>query len=364
MAFSQFFQRLSRAGAAPSPQMAAVVAQMTGCLPAAAQRALARRQRQVLIEVTGATTAQCWHRVGAECSALGESDLSASVILPAAFTAVRRAAPHRIVLQLPAAAVVTRRVSLPVQVQNSLAQVLPHEIDRLSPFQATEVLFAYRLLPTAPAVSRLTLELALCRRDQVTRWLTQFAAAGAPVECVTWSGAWTDANLLPSAERPRPLRQRFTVTGGLLALTAVLALASGITPLWQLSQRAAAAEAELRQLRTQAIAVDDVRQELERARERSTALLRQQQAQPSLLELLRELTDRLPDDTWIQTLEYDNGLVELRGESGQATALIALLEQAASIEAVTFKSPVTQIARTGKERFNLSFRFMREEVAK
>jgi general secretion pathway protein L len=91
-------------------------------------------------------------------------------------------------------------------------------------------------------------------------------------------------------------------------------------------------------------------------------VLRQQQEQTSLLALLLELTERLPDDTWIQTLEYNQGLVDVRGESAQATALIALLEQAPSIEGVAFKSPVTQIARTGKERFNLSFRVVNKKT--
>lgn len=356
MEFTHFFKRLSRSDAAPAQRAAA---QVTGCLPLKWQRALAQRQRQLVIAVTSATTAQCWQRVGADCADLGEIDLNASPILPAQFKLERR-----IVLRLPTAAVLTRRVSLPAQVRHNLSQVLPHEIDRLSPFQAAEVLFAYRLLPTASAARHLTLELALCRRDQVTPWLTQLAAAGASIDCVTWDAAWADANLLPAAARPPRLQQRFTVTGGLLALTVTLLVASAGTPLWQLRQQTAAVEVELQRVRAQALAVDEMRQALERARERSSALLRQQQAQPSLLELLRELTERLPDDTWIQTLEYNAAQVELRGESGQATALIALLEQAPNIDGVTFKSPITQIVRTGKERFNLSFRFMREEVVK
>jgi general secretion pathway protein L len=75
--------------------------------------------------------------------------------------------------------------------------------------------------------------------------------------------------------------------------------------------------------------------------------------------MLRELSDRIPDDTWIQTLDYNNGQVELRGESGQATALIALLEGAPGIDEVAFRSPVTQVPQTGKERFNISLRFSR-----
>lgn len=102
---------------------------------------------------------------------------------------------------------------------------------------------------------------------------------------------------------------------------------------------------------------DEVRQELERARQGSTLILQRKWEQPPILNMLRELTDLLPDDTWIQSLEFDRGEVALRGESGQATALIAILEQAPGIDGVSFRSPVTQIARTGRERFNLAFRY-------
>ncbi len=356
MILKDFFNRFSRFTLPGAGQMA-LHRRWRQCVPLRWRRVLARRHRHWLLDVRSLTTAQQWRVSGEEQTLLGELDLSASADWSAQFKPEPRALPIQTVLRLPTAAVLTRHVSLPAQVRSNLAQVVLHELDRLSPFQAHEVFFTYRLLPTAPAALRLTLELALCRRDQVTGWLTPLATAGAPVACVTWAGAWADANLLPHAERPQR-QPHVTLTHGLLALTAVLVLAGLFSPLWQLQHQVATVDAELRRVREQAVMVDTLRQELERARERSTVLVRQQQAQPSLLEVLRELTERLPDDTWIQTLEYSDGRVEVRGESGQATALIAILEQAPHFEEVTFKSPVTQIARTGKERFNLSLRVL------
>ena len=132
-----------------------------------------------------------------------------------------------------------------------------------------------------------------------------------------------------------------------------------MTPLWQKHHLARQLETEVARLRTQAIAVDEKRQELERVRQGSTAVLQRKLEQPAILEMLRELTDRLPEDTWVQNLEFSADQVDIRGESGQATALIAILEQAPGIDGVSFGSPVTQIARTGKERFNIGFRYTR-----
>ncbi|MBV5310770.1 PilN domain-containing protein [Chromatium okenii] len=351
--FSLFSKTLSRINAA----------QFAACLPATMQRALAQRQRTLLITVTDATTAQLTLLAGENSEAVGEIDLERSAPLPEVVLSQCRKLSHCINLRIPAEAVLTRRVSLPAQVQSNLPQVMRHELDRLSPFQAEDVVFDYALLPSsAPQPTRITLELALCRRDRVTDWLTYLNRAGAPIERIDWAGAWAGANLLPPEQRPRRRSHQFGLTHGLFIAAMVLMVATLITPIWQKTRHAEALDAELRRVRAQAIAVDEVRQALTQARESGTAVLRQQQEQTSLLALLLELTERLPDDTWIQTLEYNQGLVDVRGESAQATALIALLEQAPSIEGVAFKSPVTQIARTGKERFNLSFRVVNKKT--
>jgi general secretion pathway protein L len=49
----------------------------------------------------------------------------------------------------------------------------------------------------------------------------------------------------------------------------------------------------------------------------------------------------------------------MRGESTRATALIALLEKSAGVHGVSFASPVTQVAQTGAERFNITFQYTR-----
>ena len=135
-----------------------------------------------------------------------------------------------------------------------------------------------------------------------------------------------------------------------------------MTPLWQKARILESLEAEVRRARTQAVQVDDLRKELERARQGSTVVLQQKWEQPRIIDMLRELTDRIPDDTWVQSLEYQNGEVQVRGESGQVTALATgFLEAAPGINGVSFRSPVTQVARTGKERFNLAFTYSREQ---
>ncbi|MFB1487210.1 MULTISPECIES: PilN domain-containing protein [unclassified Thiocapsa] len=327
------------------------------CLPVPVRRFLARRDRRLIIEPE-ASTAHLYLMTGEERDPLGEIGLDAAIPLPEIARSGHEGSPTR-VLMIPREDILTRSVSLPAQVRANLPQVIRYELDRLSPFQPADVLYDFLAKAGPKGAPRLRVELALCRRDLASAWVRRMRDAGAPIDRIAWEGAWPSANLLPTAERPKRRLDLFSADKLLWAAVAILLAAALVGPLWQQKRTAEALDAEVRRARVEAVAVDDLRQELERARLGSTAVLRQKRDEPNILVLLRELSDRIPDDTWIQTLDYNNGQVELRGESGQATALIALLEEAPGIDGVSFRSPVTQVPQTGKERFNISLQFTR-----
>ena len=263
---------------------------------------------------------------------------------------------------LPAGDVLRRSLSFPAQVRDNLQQVVRYEIDRLTPFQADQVLFDTALSGSSQRGDRILVELALCRRDRVEPWLQRLREAGSPVDQVTWEEAWPKANLLPLDLRPRRNPGPLQWGLALAAMVLLLGAAALITPLWQRGEVLALLQAEVARARTAAQEVDKLREDLERARQGSVAVLQRKQEQPRMIDLMRELTVQLPDGTWIQNLNLDKGEVQLRGESSQATALIALLEKSAGVHGVTFASPVTQVAQTGAERFNISFQYARPKA--
>jgi general secretion pathway protein L len=329
------------------------------CLPVQVRRLLARRDRRLVIEPgPEGSKARLFLTTGEEREPVGELELDASIPLPEITRSGPDHAPMR-VLMMPPEDILTRSVSLPAQVRANLPAVIRYELDRLSPFQAGDVLYDFVAKPGPKGASRLRVDLALCRRDLAETWVKRLRDADAPIDRIAWDGAWPSANLLPPAERPKRRLALFSVDKLLWSATVLLIAVALVGPMWQQKRIADALDADVRRARAEAVAVDDLRQELERARLGSTAVLQQKWDAPNILVLLRELSDRIPDDTWIQTLDYNNGQVELRGESGQATALIALLEQAPGLDEVSFRSPVTQVPQTGKERFNISLRFSR-----
>ena len=336
--------------------------QLGACLPRDLRALLFGHDRRLLVSPAGAE-ARLDLAEDEALRHLGTLNLAGPGPLPAA-AAGQRGLSLRTQLLLPPPLVLRRSLTFPIQVRENLQQVIRYEMDRLSPFPADQVYFDTRVEGNSPSGDRILVELALCRRDGVEPWLQRLREAGSTVEQVTWEGAWPKANLLPPAERPRRGMGGLRLALSLMVMVLVLALGAAVlvTPLWQRAQVLSALQAELARTRIAAEEVDKVRSELERARQGSVAVLQRKVEEPRMIDLLRELTLQLPDGTWIQNLNFDDGKVDARGESTQATALLALLEKSAGVQGVSFASPVTRVARTGAERFNITFQYQRPVV--
>jgi len=327
------------------------------CLPLGFRSWLAARHAALVVDVdgTGATVhlERGENRTFVSRQVLGEPSSLRNLLGP-----LLKFKPE-VVIRLPAAAVIARRVELPAQVRRNLRSALEFELDRLTPFRAERVYFDYRFLAGDPRRGKIVAELIACLREDVNRWVAHLREEGAAASVVTWEGAWPSANLLPPAERRHSDYKERRARRVLSALVLVLAAAAALTPLWQKRQHAIMLTGAVAELRPKVERASALRSRVEKVREQVELALTQKSSQPRLVDLLRELTERVPDDTYVQNLEYNRGSTQLRGESGQATALIGILESAPGMDGVTFQSPVVQVPNSGKDRFHISLQYVR-----
>jgi len=324
------------------------------CLPRRPRLWLASRHPHLVIAID-ADEASIFRDVIGERQLIGSIALQPMSALSAVLQGLNKEAWRDRILELPAGRVLTRRFSLPARVRDNLRQILTYELDRLTPFTAGEVFFDARVLAAMGQGSKIDVELALCPRDQVATWIDHLRAEGFPISKLTWSGAWDEANLLPPEARSRRWRLVSLIPWLLLMLIVALLAATLMTPLWQGSAYQERITRALRAVTAEAQEVTTVRDALETARRGSVAVVERKHQHPRMTDLLLELTQLLPDGTWVQTLNYRDGEVDIRGESTQATALIGLLERGAGISNVTFRSPVMQVASSGSDRFHVAF---------
>ncbi len=83
-----------------------------------------------------------------------------------------------------------------------------------------------------------------------------------------------------------------------------------------------------------------------------------------LRELLDLLSERTPEDTWLDYLSLSQGNLILRGESKSALKYLTVLSKVEGLTEVKFASPVTRDPGNDMERFNIELQLDREKLQK
>lgn len=268
--------------------------------------------------------------------------------------------PTAIVLQMPADRALTRIVMLPMAAAANLRQVLGYEMDRLTPFSASQLYYDALILERQPEQRRIRVELSALPRTEVDAVLETLAALGVAPDVVEVTEGRPGVNLLPAEKRPRrgvwPRRLQRT----LIVISLSLALAAALLPLWQYRTLAIGLQKQVDALQRESGQVLTLREQLEKAVESSRFLVQKKQSRPPVIELLRELTAILPDNTWLERLQIRGETLQLIGQSASASALVSVVEESKLLGDAAFASPVTNDRRTGKERFVLGARVVVE----
>ena len=259
-------------------------------------------------------------------------------------------------LLLPADACLRRRLLLPAAAGERLRDVVGFEIDRQTPFAAEDAAYDARLLSRREDDGQLDVEMVVVPRAVLdaqrqalgaqARWL-----AGADV--ATADGEPLGVNLLPPAARfarSDPWRAWNIALAGV----AVLALAA---TLWQmLDNRRAAADAFAVVTDKQANAARQVsvqRQRLVDLVQGQAFLDRSRGGRATTVEVLDELSRRLPDDTHLEKFSLEGGRITLIGLSSEASALVGRLEGSKLWRAPALTGALVPDPRSRRDRFTM-----------
>jgi len=121
-------------------------------------------------------------------------------------------------------------------------------------------------------------------------------------------------------------------------------------------------QAEVQEATVAAQTGNQLRREVEKLVDGSSYLIEKKQTALTVMQLLDEMTRVIPDDTWVNRIDMNNGEIQLQGQSATAAGLITLIEASPMFHDVRFRSPVTQVARTEHERFHLSATAVPEQI--
>jgi len=259
-------------------------------------------------------------------------------------------------LVLPAGAVLRRHLSLPAAAADRLRDVVGFEIDRQTPFAADAVRYDARILQRR-ADGQLDAELVVAPRRELDGILATLGDAGndlAGVDVADAAGKPLGVNLLPTESRGR---RRDPLQGWNLLLAAVAALAL-VAAAWQVLQnRRAAAErfaAGVEAKAADARRVAAQRQRLADLVEGAAFLDRTRAARPTALEVMDELSRRLPEGTYLEKLSIEDDRLLLIGLSSEASALVARLEGSKLWRTPALTGALQRDPRSRRDRFSLT----------
>jgi general secretion pathway protein L len=334
-------------------------------LPATWRRQLVAGPRRLWLQVQG-TTLRLEREIDAHREPLGVIDADEVELLGLLQSRLAADGSIQHWLLLEASQVLRRVLTLPLAAEARLRDVLAHEIDRQTPFAPEQVCFEARVLDRDTATRQMRAELLVWPKAGLEAALARLgplAGSLAGVDVRDADGTPLGINLLPRARRHVAL-DRARQWHLLLAAVFVVAL---VAAMWQIRANRAAALAgltarvessnqEVRQVRA-------LRNQLQTRGDAANFLAEARAARPTMLELLAELTRRVPDDTSLEKLAVSDGKILLIGQSRQAPALVGLLQDSALIRNPALSGAVQQDPRTRLDRFTLTATVAVKETA-
>ena len=159
-------------------------------------------------------------------------------------------------------------------------------------------------------------------------------------------------NLLPPQLRKKPSKianYTMIILAGLTLLTA-LAWGSGtvLKHQWMLSQL----DEEINRLSVEIKKIDKIKTHKESIENRIRYLASLQRGSAPVLDVLKELSVRIPESAWVSQFDFSENGIKINGEAASASELIPLLEDSPMFKDVAFLSTITKV-RNGKERFRI-----------
>jgi general secretion pathway protein L len=285
---------------------------------------------------------------------------------PHAFASLEQDAPDA------AARVLLQRLQLPLAVAENLRESIGFDIDRLTPFRAEEVVYQARIAGIDRQRGQVVCELTVVPRATVDAALKRASMLGIRPDRVAVEPEEEGAASLaeggggvPRAAAAAPIYLPVVLGGrvdrwlpwrlpaalGTLALLLVLA---GLFLHFDRSDAVLAAyAAETAKYRKAADAAAKLREQVQTLARTRAAAATQREALPLVVDVLAELTARLPDDTWLTDLRLTDAHMQLTGYASSAATLVPVIENSPMFEGARLSGPVLPDSSVQRERFSI-----------
>jgi general secretion pathway protein L len=246
---------------------------------------------------------------------------------------------RRVVLRPALAAMLERRVRLPLAAEYDVPRVVRYEMDRLTPFTAEQVFWSASIERRDRAAQRLELSLLLLPKSSVEPIIAALQGIGlgiSGIETVARDGSARYIDLIPPSAHSRGI---LMVACGAVA---VLALAALAIPFVNQTQARNAIESRIAALQPQIAQAETLRRRIAAGSAGNDVIAAEHARAGDALQVLATVTDLLPDDTVLADLSLRQGKLSISGRSRAAPQLIPAMASDPILHNPSFAAPVTR----------------------
>lgn len=162
----------------------------------------------------------------------------------------------------------------------------------------------------------------------------------------------TDINLLPDEFRKRPSKIPHYTMFVLMGLFILSAATWGGGNIVSQQLHLSKLDSEISRLRAEGTNFDRIRKKCNDVENKIDYLNTLRGGSPSVLNIIRELSQRVPKSAWISKFTFSAKGVEIEGWAKSASELIPVLETSPLFQDVSFRSSITR-NKAGNERFRI-----------
>jgi general secretion pathway protein L len=270
---------------------------------------------------------------------------------------------------LPAEELLIRTLDpLPSQSKPYLDGIVRHQLERLTPWRASDVLYSYQTAPAGTDDSRLVVTMAATTRALHQRRLEHLAGLQPRNLRLVYRAALEGKDVVidvtgnkGSVQREQHMRRVIGLSAAGLGLVSALAVVL-LTLAWQRTESTLeTAEREVADLRTKLAGSGPV---VSLADRDVAAVFDRRQKTPFAVLAVDALAQSLPDDTWLTEFRIAEGHLRMTGVSRSVSRLVPLLEASPNFAEATFFAPTTRLPNSQGDRFHLDAKLVTQGARK
>ncbi len=269
-------------------------------------------------------------------------------------------AKERFVLSVSEPSCFMRDVLLPAGAASEAESILKLDIERLTPFKRGDVVDVCSIVRKGGSL-QVIVRHGLLKRSAMRQFMEQLGTKAKNLQAIAfrqpeepaWQHVLTPAGDAFGAKSESFWSRLALAAAGLFVLAAV---GIGVRAHWQMDAKLALLDAEIPTLQAKAKTVREKIDAIKAEQSLVNSLAQQRETALRVTRIWEELTNKIPDSSWVQALSVGQDGGRIDGLADNAEDLIALLERSSLLSDVKFASPLVKNPGELKTQFSISFK--------